>query len=552
LADADVLVVPSVARESHSILTREALANGLAVVCTDCLGPEEVVEDGRNGVIVSSADPRSLADALRRVTRDPSLLEHLLGGSGEGHLRSLEDQVAGLEARYQRLMTTRSNAAPHETSPSINRVLFVVGIDGAPLRYRAWLPSEALELLGVRTSIRWFTDPDLPTEVDRSDIVVIYRVPATDWVLEVVERARSRGIPVAFDADDLIFDPDIARDLHVLSTMTPDEASFYLEGVDRYRTTMEACDTFIASTPMLARHARAIGMSVERFDNGVGLVLGGISDRELQRPRRAGPLRIGYFSGTDTHDPDWRSIEGAVERVLSSHQHVELWLGGHLGATPRLDRFGERVRRKPFQSWEELPATLRDLDVNLSPLVVGDTFNEAKSAIKWLEAALVETPTVASPTEPFRDAIDDGRNGLLAADEDEWVAAMTRLLDDETLRTRLGQRARRDALLRWSPHLQGRRYLDILERSRSRPPDEVASPSQWIPVVVHETPRRHRLDPYGHRVERKTRVAFRDTALVARRRLRIGLETHGVAGAIARIPRAVIRMLRRAWRRPSS
>src|SRR5262249_42960496 len=34
-----------------------------------------------------------------------------------------------------------------------------------------------------------------------------------------------------------------------------------------------------------------------------------------------------------------------------------------------------------------------------------------------------------------------------------------------------GRAARREALLRWSPHLQGRRYLEILERGRRQVAD---------------------------------------------------------------------------------
>ena len=74
LAEADVLLVPSVMRESFSIVTREALQRGLPVLCTDSLGPEEVVVDGVNGMVVPSADPRALATAMRRIVEEPGLL----------------------------------------------------------------------------------------------------------------------------------------------------------------------------------------------------------------------------------------------------------------------------------------------------------------------------------------------------------------------------------------------------------------------------------------------------------------------------------------------
>ena len=283
--------------------------------------------------------------------------------------------------------------------------------------------------MGVRTAVRHYRDPDVDRIVDDADAVVVYRVPATKQVLQSLDRVRARGTPLFFDVDDLIFDPDLAPEIPALQQLPTEEAALWMEGVRRYRTTMEACDAFIGSTPMLCRHAEATtGLPVFLFANGVGLELGRISDAARQRVRRPGPPRLGYLSGTDTHAADWAFVEPAVADVLERHPDAELWLGGYVEPSPALARFGRRMVRLSFSVWTDLPGVLRDLDVNLAPLEPGSRFNEAKSAIKWLEAALVETVTVASPTDPFRDAVDPGVNGLLAAGADEWVAAVDGLL----------------------------------------------------------------------------------------------------------------------------
>jgi Glycosyl transferases group 1 len=232
----------------------------------------------------------------------------------------------------------------------------------------------------------------------------------------------------------------------------------------------------------------------------VGLATSRLSDLELVRPRAEGPLRLGYFSGTVTHDEDWAYLEPAIVDVLGRHRDVELWLVGFVKPSPALDGFADRVRRLPLQEWTRLPAILHDVDVNLASLDPGGRFNEAKSAIKWLEAALTATPTVATPTEPFREAIVHGDNGMLAAGLDDWTACLHHLLDDEQERKRLGHRARRDALLRWSPHLQGRRYLDLLERARaSVAKGRVRRASAWEPLALDEPAEAalSALEPYG-------------------------------------------------------
>lgn len=498
MAEHDVLVLPSVMRESHSIVTREALAAGMAVVCTDTLGPEEVVSDGHNGLVVPAADAESLGAALVRLVTDPALVDRLRAGAAAGvEIRSFTRQLDGLERLYTDLAESRHEEDPLPARDLVaaqdsllRRVLFVAGIQGAPLRYRALLPAEALRLRGVHVDVRHYRDPELPELAARADALVLYRVPATTQVADLVAavRARSQAVPVLFDIDDLIFDPALEGEVHGIDALTPDEHALWWRGVARYRTTMELADAYVGSTERLRAHAATTtGLPTFRFANGVGVALGQQSDRARSRPRAPGPLRIGYFSGTTMHDADWAVIEPAVVRVLAERPDVELWIGGFLTTGSALEPFGDRVRRLPMLPWYELPGRLRDVDVNLAPLVLGSTFNEAKSAIKWLEAALVETPTIASPTEPFVESVEHGRTGLLASSEDEWVAALSDLLDDPLLRRRMGAAARREALLRWGPHTQGEVYTQLLRDAaairRERGPRQ---PTGWEPVLDDE------------------------------------------------------------------
>lgn len=491
----DVVVVPSIMRETHSLVTREALARGVPVVCTECLGPEEVVVDGANGLVVPAADPVALAGALRRLATDQGLLDRLRAGtrSHPVRVRRVAEQLDGLEARIDELLAAPL-APPVERLP-VTHVTFVVGIEGAPLRYRARLPAEALALAGVATDVAHYRDARVDGLIDATDVLIVYRVPMSRQLLALIERARRRAIPVLFDADDLIFDPELVDDVPGLRHLPADTVELWWQGVRRYRATLEACDGYIASTAVLAAEAaRLTGLPTARFDNGVGVLLGRRSDDERARPRRPGPLRVGYFSGSDAHGDDWALIEPALVDILRGRRDVEVWLGGLLPASAALDGH-RRVRRTGLVPWTSLPGVLRDLDVNLAPLRRGVRFNEAKSAVKWLEAALVETPTVASATDPFRDAIDD-RTGVLIDDDARWVEAIGELLDDEALRSALGRRARQAALLRWSPHLQARRYLDVMRAARSWVDPLRARPGPAPDVTVDEPPVPVALEPY--------------------------------------------------------
>ncbi len=526
LAVTDVLVVPSLMRESHSLLTREALLRGVPVVTSDSLGPEDAVESGRNGLVVPTGDADALADALASVVHDPATVARWSVPATTVSVRRAADQIEQLDATLRRFVAALPTA--RRATPDIQRVLFVVGIDGAPLRYRAHLPAEALALHGVHTDVRHYRDPSVRELAAKADAVVVYRVPATVQVLALLDDlGQTRPeVPRVFDVDDLIFDPDLADEIPALQVLPEDEAALWLDGVRRYRTTMEACDAFVGSTALLCDHATSVvGLPAHRFANGVGALLARRADLAVRRPRTPGPLRVGYFSGTTTHDRDWAEVEAVVLDVLEAHPDVELWLGGHLNPSPAVERLGPRLYRLPMLDWRDLPATLRDLDVNLAPLEALGRFNEAKSAIKWLEAALCATPTIASPTQPFGEVIEPG-NGFLAGTAAEWRAALEALLTDHGLRARVGARARRDALLTLSPHLQADRYLAILDAVRRQvaagrtarepgitpvAPDEPWSPSPLEPYtdVVPRPARARRLRPLAGRVKRRLRGMIR-------------------------------------------
>lgn len=565
LADHDLLVLPSVMRESHSILTREALAAGLGVVCTDTLGPEEAVSDGVNGLVVPAGNAEALAEVLTTLAQDPAAARALTGHGSHSPIRAFSDQARGLLDLYGELTAAAAPQRADDTEEPLrqaqagllHRVLFIVGITGAPLRYRAYLPAEALQARGHQAIVRHYRDPELTSLVDQCDAVVLYRVAATTQVLDLISRvkARQQAVPVLYDIDDLIFDPSLRGKVDGLEGMSEAELDLWWHGVERYRTTMEACDGYVGSTKALCEHAHELtGMPAYRFANGVGRLLARASDAALARPRTPGPVRIGYFSGTTTHDADWASIEPAVIEILERHPQVVLRLGGHLEPTPALARFADRVEQLPFVPWYELPKVLRDTDVCLAPLTEGSQFNEAKSAIKWLEAALVETPTVASPTEPFREAVDNGRTGFLASGAHEWVEALETLVTSPATRARLGAHARTEALLTYAPALQGEVYERLLvDAALAVRRDGHREATGWVAVADDEpfAAVDAQLDPYAV-PEGHAQPPARPSAVG--RYARRGLDVLRTEGAPALGRRAVAFLRRRLarYRRPIS
>jgi len=349
--------------------------------------------------------------------------------------------------------------------PNLQQVLFIAGVEEAPLRYRVYLPAEALNLVGISSRICYYTDKDLSTAVKTTtQVVVLHRVRATNQILNLIALLREQRIPVIYDIDDLIFDPEAARNIPWLDTRPAKEVRAFLTDVTRYRSAIEACDGLITSTETLCNEAQRItGIPTRHFPNGIGLKLDHLSQLALKAIPFSPKPRLCYLSGTNTHQKDFDSIEAALIATLEEFPEVELYLIGNVDPSSKVLSYGARVQRLGIQPWQHLPHLIRRMSVNLAPLTLNNVFNESKSAIKWLEAALVEVPTIASPTGPNREMIEQGKNGFLAATTADWQRTLAELVRDPQLGELAGKKARADANQQLNSRKQGERYAEIVE-----------------------------------------------------------------------------------------
>lgn len=82
LAACDVFALPSL-YEGSSLAVLEAMAAGIPIVSSAIGGTDELIEDGRSGLLVAPGDAGGLAAALRRVIDDPALRESLAARARE-------------------------------------------------------------------------------------------------------------------------------------------------------------------------------------------------------------------------------------------------------------------------------------------------------------------------------------------------------------------------------------------------------------------------------------------------------------------------------------
>jgi len=350
------------------------------------------------------------------------------------------------------------------------RVLFATGrIASNTLRYRVRMAEEYLRSRGIATQAVYANDPLLTRWVNAIDVLVVYRAPASRRLINAIEKARTRGIPVTFDVDDLVFIPDLVSTIPFLSELSAEQVQQMHEDARLQAEVVRLVDQCTAATQPLVTALRSLTAVPARvLPNGLSPQGARIAAASRRRSNDD-VVRLGYFPGSATHNEDWQLIERTVSDIMVRHPDVHLTIMGPLRTGEALEPVLNRVHKQRPVPWRALPQHIAQIDVNLAPLHISP-FTEAKSAIKWLEAAVVGTPTIASATQPFREAIDDQQTGLLVAPDGNWHTAIEQLVTDMAERRQMGERAKLAALERYGPEPQADRYeqfiTDVIDESR--------------------------------------------------------------------------------------
>lgn len=336
-------------------------------------------------------------------------------------------------------------------------VLFINGCDEHlphPGRYRVTHQREQLESLGMTTGEVYYKNLQLDT-LRCYRIFIFFRCPYTDEIGAFIERAREMNKPVLYDVDDLVIDTVYTDMIPYLDTMLEEERKAYDEGVRSMGKLLRMCDAAITTTSGLAQELEQyvpkvlinrnvaseemVKLSLQALESWTAREKEKLQESE-EKKETAKSVKLGYFSGSITHNDDFQMILPVLLCLMEQYPKLELHITGELSLSQELLPYKERIVSHPFTDWRGLPEMIRQVDINLAPLT-NTTFNRAKSENKWMEAALVKVPTVASDIGAFHEMVENGTTGILCQNASQWEAALCALIEQPQYRELIGQAA---------------------------------------------------------------------------------------------------------------
>lgn len=290
----------------------------------------------------------------------------------------------------------------------------------------------------------------------KADVIVCQMVH-TPAALELIRALKDRfpDKPILAEIDD-----------NMRSLPGYNEAEKFFQPGSKFREIALAqfreADGMIVSTPYLRDEIYAdINPHIYVVPNSVDFQVW-----DKVKPKAKGGIRIIYTAGGN-HDEDLKLLETVIPGVVSRHPEVK-FVFFHYAPESIRNLPGVEVLSK-WARIDKYPQAIAALggDIGIAPLV-DNSFNRAKSNLRWLDYSALKLPTVASRVGHFAETIKDGYDGFLADNPQHFEACLEVLIKDKVTRKAMGLRAYQRAYEDFNVDKTVRNYVGFLQEVLDR------------------------------------------------------------------------------------
>jgi glycosyltransferase involved in cell wall biosynthesis len=255
----------------------------------------------------------------------------------------------------------------------------------------------------------------------RADLLIVQKKLFRPWELTLL---LLTGVKLIYDFDDAVMAvPDFVTEARERERSRRERY---------FRATVIRSDWIIAGNEYLASTARSITERVSVIPTMIPIA----RYSAIKRTSSSDRTIIGWI-GTKGNLGYLESLRPVFERLHRAYPQLCVRIVcdqfPDLGNIPQ-----ERIR---WREQDEVQA-LADVDIGIMPL--SDTeWTRGKNGYKLLQYMACGIAVVASPVGMNRALVEHGRNGYWAGSSDEWVVALSRLIESPPLRRTMGQEGRR-------------------------------------------------------------------------------------------------------------
>lgn len=271
-------------------------------------------------------------------------------------------------------------------------------------------------------------------DLNFSDVVVFVR-GAEYHELEMAKQCKDAGRKLIYVLDDDL--------LHVPSEISC--SAYFRRAVIKanIEKMMDICDVLWTPSPnLIHKYGRKFEFCVLIDEPFIG--------EKYQKIVINAPIRIG-FAGSETHTHFINSFMHPIAKSVKE-KYKDAISFEFFGVKPNfLEEIDGRFipYSNDYASYCDIMRE-RNWDIGLAPLENSD-FAKCKYFNKYIEYASYGIAGVYSAVEPYTFGIRDEQNGLVAENRVEnWVSAITRLIEDESLRKEIAEYAGKELEIKFN------------------------------------------------------------------------------------------------------
>lgn len=341
--------------------------------------------------------------------------------------------------------------------------------DTSTFRYRCYNLYQ-WSIKSKKWQVVYFYREELGSVYPLIEFVNILTLVRLQWFHEVdklICMARAKGIPVLYDVDDRVFDLDalplLTNSIDVDFSVAG-QYEYWFSYVSRNGFTAGKVDGFTTTNDYLGNQLS------KKFKKPYQVIPNTLNQEQLlvsekcckvkqhekennrwqHNQRESSRFAIGYFSGSPSHNHDLALIASDLALFLDRHKDAVLYVVGFMEMAPALQPAvaNGQVITMPLTDFLQLQVLMADVQVNIVPLLE-NSFTNCKSELKFFEAAVVDTLTVASPIYSYAHCIRDGENGYLCS-PGQWYTRLEEIYQHYSEQKNLISCAHRDALQQYA------------------------------------------------------------------------------------------------------
>jgi len=284
------------------------------------------------------------------------------------------------------------------------------------------------------------------TRISRYDLVYcfMYVTPVGTTLFERLTRKLARKLVYDIE-DNVLVGYGVKIDF-------PNPVLRLLKGAGKAKYLIREADHVITSSPFLNETCRTMNRrgACTYISSSID------TDRFVPASRKPGTIVTIGWTGTFSTRVYLDLLRPVFQKLAKRSKFRLRVIGNFDYELPGVDL--EVIRWTAEREVEDLQA----IDIGVYPLALVDWVS-GKSGLKAIQYMAFGIPCVATNVGTTPMLIRHGENGFLVRSEEEWLNALEQLMDDPALRTRLGEKARRDAVAKYSIHAIAGQYRRVLD-----------------------------------------------------------------------------------------